>query len=254
MSLHLTQQIDRWVREQQISWGDGASLQCSGSKGQQLTSAVDELLDSEKDEPGLLDLDEEVERRMSLVSESLERITEATTKVGESATSGTTRLTEITERTRKGDRNTARREAKGVINGIVSSMEMFRSQVYSELPMFTENLMESLDATRNIIEINSQMNDDTREERNQELSGGLAELRTGMAKAVRSYNEFADTLDGLPPITTALNRVKRTSSKVIREFCEVLVNAQLDIQTLENRLSRDRVTSMNWNTMPAAGI
>lgn len=175
-------------------------------------------------EMGLLDLMEVFEERFATVNEISERITKAITDLGDKMRSRTAELNEA----KLGTNTTlSRSDQKALINRAADDMDQFVTRGGAELPIFRQALQEGIEALGKaaVLAVDLDRNDLSKV---REGRDAVVRLEGSIAGAEGPTVEFRDTIDGLPRMTTRINRAKKDVVRVLDDLLDGLRDGRRD--------------------------
>jgi hypothetical protein len=204
--LHLTRQVQAWYA--QFHKMEGNALQ--NESAEQPKQAPD--ADSE-DEFGILDLLEIFEDRFAELEQISERIGVATEDLAKKVTVHTTELNELHQISRG---NVNRKAAKRLISRAAADMDHFTKRIEVELPLFSDAFNTGVNAIVRSVSMSASLDTDGNvAEQSMEALKAITTLRETLATTEESMNEFRQTVAELPPLTSDLNRARRTVVSVL---------------------------------------
>ena len=184
----------------------------------------------EAEDTGLLDLAEQFEDEFSALEEVTQRIANAMVEVGEKMNARTAETIEFTS----GPDAQNRKAAKRLISKAAADMDQYVLRIKSELPLFSQHLNAGVNAlTRAVVlsvEINIQKED---VEQAKDAVDEIGVLQETMASTEEQLNAFKETVASIPPMTTTLNRSKRTMVNVLQRQIDELRGAQVMLREAE---------------------
>ena len=215
--LHLTRQVQAWKGQ----------LEDSGSVGQRKlpeeTAKVPDT-ETEEDDLGILDLAEVFEERFQELASISERIGKATEDLG---TKMTGRTAEMNALPRDSQGNVNRKVAKRFISRAAADMNQYTARLEAELPLFSDALNTGMNALVRAVTMSVDLDTDKdNAERAKEGLNAIITLRGVLTTTEESTNEFRQTVAGLPPMTSDLNKAKRGVVSVLDRLMGEFTNGQ----------------------------
>lgn len=188
----------------------------------------------DKEEPGLLDLEEEIQDELSELSEVTEQIGEATADVGKMMRERTAELERINQLPNV--KTVGRKMLRHSLGKAAADMDKYTARVDGLLPLFTDHLEGGISAFTKAIPILAGFSggNDGEENRKRQLKDTVKTLRESMTDAADNLEEYKSTVSSLPSITTVMNRSRRATASVIQRLIDAIRSAQLQLAEVEN--------------------
>ena len=185
-------------------------------------------------ENGLFDLMEQVDDDLSIVREVTERITDATSQIGETMKARTAELNEFTA----GPNANNRKAGKRLLEKAATDMDQYVHRMESELPLFSKHLNSGMTALVQAATLSTRFKvDDNNREQTKTNAQNIREFRETMINTESQMADFRQTVVSLPPITRALNRSKRAMATVLQRLIDELHGAQVMAREAETSLA-----------------
>lgn len=185
------------------------------------------------DEYGLIDYQEIIEESFQESTESIGRISNATTWIGEQLNKKTEEIQGLTLNGNQPGRKTL----KDFFNRTSKIMDNYANRIEPEIPIFYENFEKGIDAFSNIVNI--QKNDFTFDENDiEESHNSLIKLIDGIEASIKGMEGFLDSVINLPRMSKELNKAK---SNVATKLNNLLDNLRISLSIaieLEKTISK----------------
>ena len=241
--LHLTRHVGEWRNQN----GDEPAVEPRGTgvDDAQKTArvsgrSVDDNQDEEdyEEELGLLDLEDEVEDEFSGLREVTERMADATTEIGELLKQRTAEIQSINEQAAE-SKTVGRKALRRVIAKAAADMGKYVARIDTELPLFSSHLEAGVSAFTKAIPILAGFSQADSEENRKRIRDAVKELRDILLGTEDGISEFKSAVSSTPSMTTAMNRAKRATAKVIQRQIDAMRSAQLQLAEVEDLLDKD---------------
>lgn len=240
---HLEQYAQDWRRRD-----EKATIQHSETGQLVATSADDSAVSSvnvqdekalreDEEEPGLLDLEDEMAEEFSALGEVTVRIGEATAEIG-------SRIVERTEEIKKieqdGSTKVARASLRRAIGKAASDMDKYVSRMEAELPLFNKHFKAGMSAFTDAVPILMSLSTQSESGEDRErLQLTVKELRESMSSSADSLEIFRDAVALLPSMTTRMNRSRRQTTRVLQEWIGEIRGAQVELADVERLIQSE---------------
>ena len=194
------------------------------TSAQKEDSSPDGCIDhDEEDEPGLLDLADQLEDDFSSLTEIAERISDATAELGKKMRSRTSEIGNLAE----SSNSPSRKAVKRLTTNAASDMDQYVRRMEEELPHFSQLLKSGTNTLSRMSALLLEFNAD--HESTIQIEDNLIHVRkflSSMTSAKESLTGFRDSVVSIPRMTATLNRSKRTMAKVIQQLIDELHSAE----------------------------
>lgn len=225
--MHLARFVQDWQSQ-------ADKLQHGSITSHKESSSLDGYVDhDEEDEPGLLDLADQLEDDFLSLTEIAERISEATAELGEKMQSRTSEIEKLTGSSNSPSRKVVRR----LTANAASDMDQYVRRMEAELPHFSQLLNSGTDTLSQIAVLFIEFNAD--HEKATQMEDNLVHIRkflSSMKSAKESLTGFRDSVVSIPRMTATLNRSKRAMAKVIQQLIDEIHSAESITQEAETLL------------------
>lgn len=179
--------------------------------GRRDTSADDGGATDEED-LGFLDYVELYETRMADLTAALETISDATTRIGEQMERRTEEVRQLSAD------DTEPKEARRVVRRTADDMDGYADILRKHVPLMASARESALQALSQALTVYQEFGEPEEGDLTQ-LRDGLVRLRDMATGSWRGLSEYRETVQGLPRLTSDLNRAKRN---VVRELDTML--------------------------------
>lgn len=180
----------------------------------------DRVEETESEELGLLDFLDLVDERFSVLNEITRRIADQTGSIGEKMKA---RTEEIEAAVSHGQ--ASRRVARSLLAKTAEDMKHYATRMKAEVPLFRDTLKKGADAAAGAALIGA-----TLDPNNKGQASGtretLVEIRDALAGAHSGVASFRDSVQGLPRMTSALNRAKRETAVVLQDQLDSMAEGE----------------------------
>jgi len=165
----------------------------------------DEILEVEiiNQDFGLIDYQEIIEDNIKESTESLARISEATSWIGEQMNKKTIEMKSMT----LNGNQPARKTLKDFFMRTAKIMDNFAKRIEPEIPIFFDHFEKAIDALSNVINI-SRNDLKMKKEEIDETYISLSSLITGISGSIDSMEGFLKSVNDLPRMSKELNQAK----------------------------------------------
>lgn len=222
--LHLTRQVQAWKsKAARDNETDSVSVE-------EPTTAPD------VDDEGILDLLEVFEDQFADLMQVSQRIAAATEEIGERMTARTGEM-EALPRDAQGNAN--RKDAKRLIAKAASDMTQYTARIDAELPLFRNAMNTGMNSFIKAATMSVELT--TTDEDVQQAREGLeavVSMRDTLGTSKESMSEFRETIAGLPPMTTDLNRAKRGATRALDSLLAEFTDGEV-LLTESEKVIRD---------------
>lgn len=205
--IHLHGVVNEWNK----SWGDDVASK------ETLNEAliVEESIPSEgkDDDEGFFDLLERAEESSSQVIVVIQNMLEALEELTQKINAHTERM----EKAQSGKAQLSTKDNKKFINDAASEMENYTEVMKTLVPQYSKNYQEWLNAMVECVNIYADLDEIDIEEL-KDLHGTVTEMRKGLKSGRQNFSDLTDSVEGLPKLTTRLNRAKRRMTVELRSF------------------------------------
>jgi len=207
--MHLARQLQAWKR--QFGETEGRAVQ-----SEQANEPPKEPEIESEDDFGILDLAEIFENQFAELRKITERIGQATEDLGEEMTARTNEMADL-QRDSKGTVNN--KVAKRLISRTATNMNQYTARMETEIPLFGDALNSGMKAFIRCIPLLIDLEmDEANSEQTKETLEAIVSLREILNASQEKLNEFRDTIDQLPRLTSELNKAKRATVSVLDEL------------------------------------
>lgn len=184
------------------------------------------LPESEEDDLGFFDHIELFESSMERMVAALNGVADATVTVGEHMNLRSAEINEI------GDIKDPERlkRAKRTMKFAAEDMGRFSDMLANQLPLMTSSRKDAFEALSKALSLYSDFEHDDSQDID-DLEVALKSMTTAGGGALVSINGFRSTVDGMPRMTSDLNRAKR---RVLKAVDLVLLEIQTTIETADS--------------------
>lgn len=212
--LHLTRQVQAWKAQFR-------ELESSAVQNESAEQPGREPEAESQDDLGVLDLVEIFEDRFVELGNISERISEATEDLAEKMTRRTKQIEKL-PRDLQGIVNP--KDAKRLISRAAVDMEQYTARIDAELPLFSDALNTGMTAFIRCVSMFMGLDAVVAHaEQAKEGLEAIVSLQATFAITKESLSEFRQSTHDLPPMTSKLNKAKRSAVSVIDRLI-----AQLD--------------------------
>nr|WP_321412879.1 hypothetical protein [uncultured Allomuricauda sp.] len=160
-----------------------------------------------EDEFGVIDYQEMIEDYMDDATQSLLRISESITWIGEQMTK---KSSEINAMMLDGNQP-GRKELRDLLKRTAKNMDNFASRIEPEIPIYHESFEKSIDAFSKLINISKSDLEVTKDEID-ETKESLSSLVHSISDSIVSMTSFLESINGLPRLSKELNKAKSNAS------------------------------------------
>ena len=191
----------------------------------QLASCEDESVEKEED-VGIFELEEAFEGEMAALNAVLGRMTEAIQDIGDSTNQRVLDLQPLSagaaaERSDSRHMQMLRADAKRVLKHAANDMSRFVGRMKPEFPLFRQHLERAVHVFTKAIPMFAELNVD-RSELKDSIRGTLG----AMDSAIVNMQGMRDAVRGLPPMTAALVRSRRETTRLLQELIDIMRNGK----------------------------
>jgi hypothetical protein len=215
---HDTQQLNKFLRihiPQRI-----LELQKNQNKRIEKKEAIEtQQVEIIEEEYGLIDYQEMIEEYMNDSTLSLQRITDATTWIGEQLNKKTSELRAMTANGNQPGRKTL----KNFFVRTAKTMDNFANRIEPEIPIFYDNFEKGIDAFSKLLNISKNDLDIDEDEINK-TKESLISLINGINDAIEGMDGFLQSVNDLPRMSKELNKAK---SNVALKLDDLLNNLRI---------------------------
>lgn len=188
------------------------------------------------DDEGYFDLMEAFEEEMDSLNSTLGRMSDSITDVGGNLTIRAEEITALNSSVdganlSRNEEQKHRADGLQIMRRSSKDMNAFVKRMEQDIPLFRRHLDKSISVFTKAVPIYLELNEGEDKEGLKDIIGSSLEAMKGMLASMES---FRDAVDGLPRLTTSLNRSKRETKKVIQEVVDITRGG---IATLEVVLS-----------------
>lgn len=237
--LHLTRQVQAFrSRTTFIAANNTASIR-------------NEIVSTEHDDDGILDLMEVFQDRFTELLETIDRIAEA---IGELTIKMNERTNEMNALPRNQNGSADPSEAKRLISKAASDMNQFTARIDAELPLYNDAMNVGMNSFIKAATMSVDLENDS-----DDVKQGLHAVRTlrdTLATSKQSTIAFRESIAGLPRMTTTLNKAKRGTVEAIDRLLTELTNSDqlliesekviLDLLDKPDRTGQSRSKTVGW--------
>lgn len=217
---HLTMAAQDWrnkpVSDPETEMPTAPPAAASSSESTALLTNLIAVSDEDDDE-GVFELMERATDAMEVVGDVGQKITETITELGKKSERRGEEVGRLSSDGAQPDRKAITRMA----NNSAGDFEMYVQRMSVEIPRFHEQhsiVMEALEKTAIILQ--SDTDDNFKDEDIEKTIEGLQEYRTSFATASNSLLEMRETIARLPRMTTRFNHARRRSAAVTDDLVE----------------------------------
>uniref|UniRef100_UPI004049E324 DUF4062 domain-containing protein n=1 Tax=Gelidibacter sp. TaxID=2018083 RepID=UPI004049E324 len=180
----------------------------------------DEVLEVEivNQDFGLIDYQEMIEDNIRESTESLTRISDATTWIGEQLNKKTTEMNSMTLNGNQPGRKTL----KEFFIRTAKIMDNFAKRIEPEIPIFYEHFEKGIDALSNVINI-SRNDLKMDQEEIDETHESLSSLINGITSSIESMQGFLQAVKDLPRMSKELNQAKANVANKLEDLLDNLI-------------------------------
>ena len=224
--LHLTRQVADW---------QGRNDESNDTENQPATPAPSvgtgsNFAEDEEEEPGIWDLEEEIEDAFSELNDVSGHISDATAEVGKMMRMRTAEIQTISQRDDL--KSTGRKLLRGVIVDAGADMDTYVGGMDHLLPLFESHLDAGVSLFTKAMPILVRLSESSGDDRSR-LKNTVKTLRESMTGAADTLEEFKASVNRLPSMTTAMNRSRRATARVIQRMINAMRGGQLQLAEVE---------------------
>jgi hypothetical protein len=223
LRMHLTAVVQKWQSRLSVAGGDAAPNSGIAARSPVGSS---EIVDEE--EPGILELSEESEEKFLEATDVITRIVKATEAIGKKIHQHAQRVQAATA-----TGSVKRTAAKRLLSKAAKDINDYAAKLNRDVPLLRESLEGGQASLSKAISLLPEIaaEDQNRDQVEEWLSVILG-LRQIMSTAAGHIQEFSDTVNRLPWLTTELNRARRSLVAELQGLIELLrVQDQMLAQT-----------------------
>lgn len=184
------------------------------------------------EEYGLIDYQEMIEDHIRDSTESLSRISDATTWIGEQLNKKTAEMNALTLNGNQPGRKTL----KEFFIRTAKIMDNYAKRIEPEIPIFFENFEKGIDALSNLLNI-SRSDLKVEQEEIEETQESLTTLIDGIGESIKSMESFLQAVNELPRMSKELNKAKSNVASKLEDLVQNL--------TISNSIALELEKSMN---------
>ena len=192
------------------------------------------------EEPGLLELNEDIEDKFQEASEVLVRIAKATDSIGIKMEKDTKRV-----QTATATGSLTRTGAKQMMSKVAKDMNDYAAKLNQEVPVLLTLLQSGLGSVSEVISMWPEfIHDQASRKQAEESVTAIQKLQEVMSKVEGQIQGFLASVMGLPRVTTELNKAKRSVSTepqgliaLVRSQQQVLAQTERAATSLINEQS-----------------
>ena len=190
---------------------------CASGDGSRL------LQDDDDDDEGYFDLTEAFEEEMDSLNSTLNRMSNSITDVSVNIHIRVEEITALNSSVdganlSRNEKQKHRADGLQVIRRSSKDMNAFVKCMEQEIPLFRRHLDRSISVFTKAVPIYLELNEGEDKEGLKDIIGSTLEP---MKEMLVSMESFRDAVDGLPRLTTSLNRSKRETKKVLQEVVDI---------------------------------
>ena len=180
-------------------------------------------LQDDDDDEGYFDLTEAFEEEMDSLNSTLNRMNDSVTGVGGNLHIRAEEITTLNSSVdganlSKNEKQKHRADALQVMKRSSKDMNAFVKRMKQDIPLFRRHLDKSISVFTKAVPIYLELNEGEDKEGLKDIIGSSLEAMKGMLVSMES---FRDAVDGLPRLTTSLNRSRRETKKVLQEVVDI---------------------------------
>ena len=177
---------------------------------------------TESDELGLLDFLDLVDEHFGALRHIAVRITTETETIGENMR---TRTAEMEEATSGAHGQLSRRQARSVIERAAADMNQYVARMSAEIPLFRESLQSGADAAGRAVLLSASI-DASDTSSASDARQRLVQFLNSLINAYSGMESFKSTVQGLPRMTSVLNRAKRETAMVLQDLLDSMAEGR----------------------------
>jgi hypothetical protein len=206
LRVHLSRQVQEWKDR------DFASPREVNKVASTLSPAESNPADIEAEEEGYLDVLERVTEGTDVLTQILGKMAQTIEGLGDRVKIRSTEMTEVN----KDSENKALllKRLKSISNQTAVDFEQFATVMEAELSLYSSKNRPTLDAMVKFVDLQG----DFSEDRKKEALDSVRSLKNAMATTKTQMNDFRAVIVGLPRMTTAFNRGRRSAISVLESF------------------------------------
>lgn len=186
--------------------------------------------DNKDMEEGFLDLVEDFEMHSSKATEAVVRIGEAIEELGSEVNVAVKKINTL-----KAEKGGDLRPYKKISNEVARNMDAFVVQGNKELPIFKNSFKKYIDSFIESMRLTKEFGVQKKEEIQSTIES-ISSFKGSMVRAKDSIVGFKESVNVLPPMTTKLNKSKKSAVDFLSEFLIELENAIQLIDEAEDYL------------------
>ena len=164
-----------------------------------------------EDDEGLMELEDTFFEEMRNVREVLERMSIATAEIGDRMNQRASSMQQLNEQG-----IVPRPAAKQILKKSSGDMDNFGRAMRSELPLYKQHLDKGFDAFAKAVPIYLELDQDRAN-----MAGTVMKMSESMSSMLESVEQFRNTVVGLPRLTTALNKSKRSTAEALQQVIDI---------------------------------
>ena len=237
--LHLTQHVQSWSS----SHGKTAEMTAEVNKHPATESTKEEEARNQSEdadvEVGLLDLEDTIGIEMGALEEVIDRIVEATTDLGHLLEARTSEIKSINS---AGPKSAARNAFRRVIARTAADMDKYVSRMDAEVPLFSGHLERGISAFTSavpiLMEFPQKDGDGDGDDRTQ-IWETVRSARESMSESLDTMEQFRSEVSSLPSLTTAMNRSRRATAKMLQRLVDNIGSALLELAEVEKLIEAE---------------
>ncbi len=182
------------------------------------------------DEPGLLDLEEVIAAELSEMTAAVERISEATSELGDSISAHADRMNEITDAAAGPP---PRNQSRQLISAAASDMISFAAKVEPDIPVYKRAFEKMAGA---IVAYTSIVKDLGEPHQAGEALPAITQLQGSLLLGVEGMEALYGTIVSLPRMTADLNKAKRAAGGALERLLSELRGSLQLLKAIEDGL------------------
>lgn len=229
LRIHLSRQVQEWHK----TWG--TEILRDDQKSMDILNKQN-VINAEDDEEGIIDLVEIGQENTEAMNESVLRMTSAINDLGEKMNERTEEMQQI--QTSRGQPDF--KVVKRIVSRTSEDMEQFIQRMEPEVPIFTDSSTKAINAIILVTSLSRDFSPGDEQEIGQFFEM-VQEFKTTIVYSLEGTKSFRATIEGLPRITTELNRSKRKTIMVLDNLIDEMTKAVNLISELEKEIERLKV-------------
>jgi hypothetical protein len=233
--MHLTKVVQEWRNKLPTVSGESPTRLPAPSAASSALEA-----DVGDEEPGLLELNEDIEDKFHEASEVLVRIAKATDSIGNKMEKHTKRVQAATV-----TGSVTRTGMKQIMSKVAKDMNDYAAKLNQEVPVLLTLLQSGLRSVSEAISMWPEfIHDQASRKQAEESVTAIQKLQEVMSKVEGQIQGFLDSVIGLPRVTTELNKAKRSVSTE-RQGLIALVRSQQQVLAQTERAATSLINEQS---------